>query len=94
MGYKYNGSALAIDMTWKDTEGTNYPANWLRNSTATERAAVPSGGVTWEVESQWYDQEFYFGVNNPKDCLLSSSDENNKFEYCSIVCKQACSPLS
>ena len=66
MGYKYNGSALAIDMTWKDTEGTNYPANWLRNSTATERAAVPSGGVTWEVESQWYDQEFYFGVNNPK----------------------------
>jgi hypothetical protein len=66
MGYKYNGSPLSLDVAWKDTAGTQYPSNWLRGSTAAQRAAVPSGGVTWEAEPAWYDQEFYWGVDNPK----------------------------
>ena len=67
MGYKYNGSPLSLDVAWSDTAGTQYPANWLRGSTAAQRAAVPSGGVTWEAGPPWYDQEFYWGVDNPKD---------------------------
>ena len=66
MGYKYNGSPLGMDVAWKDTAGTQYPSNWLRGSTAAQRAAVPSGGVTWEVEPAWYDEEFYWGPSNPK----------------------------
>ena len=66
MGYKYNGSPLSLDVAWTDTAGTQYPSNWLRGSTAAQRAAVPSGGVTWEAEPAWYDQEFYWGVDNPK----------------------------
>ena len=66
MGYKYNGSPLGMDVAWKDTAGTQYPSNWLRGSTAAQRAAVPSGGVTWVADPPWYDQEFYWGPGNPK----------------------------
>ena len=67
MGYKYNGSPLSLDVAWRDTEGTQYPSNWLRGATAAQRAAVPSGGVTWEADPPWYDQEFYWGPSKPKD---------------------------
>ena len=66
MGYKYNGSPLSLDVAWTDTAGTQYPSNWLRGSTAAQRAAVPSGGVTWVADPPGYDQEFYWGVGNPK----------------------------
>ena len=66
MGYKYNGSSLALDVAWTDTNGTQYPANWLRHSTAEDRAAVPSGGVTWRIDVGSYDQRFYWGTGNPK----------------------------
>ena len=67
MGYKYNGSPLSLDVAWRDTAGTQYPSNWLRGSTAEQRAAVPSGGVTWENDPPGYDQEFYWSLGNPKD---------------------------
>ena len=67
MGYKLNGAPLALDVPFKDSDGTNYPANWLRNSTATERAAVPTGGITWEADPPWYNKKFYWAADNPKD---------------------------
>ena len=67
MGYKLNGSPLALDVAFQDSNGTQYPANWLRNSSAADRAAVPTGGITWEVEPARYDQEFYWSASNPKD---------------------------
>ena len=67
MGYKYNGSPLSLDVAWKDTAGTRYPANWLRGSTAAQRAAVPSGGITWENDPPGYDQAFYWSASKPKD---------------------------
>lgn len=66
MVYKLNGSVLTPDVAFKDSNGAQYPANWLRNSSAEERAAVPTGGITWEADPPWYDQRFYWGVNNPK----------------------------
>ena len=68
MGYKLNGSPLSLDVAFKDSNGSQYPANWLRGSTAEQRAAVPTGGITWESESViGWDQEFYWAVDNPKD---------------------------
>ena len=67
MGYKLNGSPLSLDVSFTDSNGTQYPSNWLRGSTAAERAAVPTGGITWENDNHpAYDQEFYVGANNPK----------------------------
>ena len=67
MGYKLNGSPLSLDVSFTDSNGTQYPSNWLRGSTAAQRAAVPSGGITWEADPPWYDQEFYWGADKPKD---------------------------
>ena len=67
MGYKLNGSPLALDVAFTDSNGTQYPSNWLRNSSAAERAAVPTGGITWEAGPPWYDQQFYWSSVKPKD---------------------------
>ena len=66
MGYKLNGKDLPIDAPFTDSKGSQYPANWLRLSTATDRAAVPDSGITWEAGPVWYDQEFYWGQGKPK----------------------------
>ena len=66
MGYKLNGSPIIIDAPFKDSDGASYPANWLRGSTAEQRAAVPTGGIKWENDPPWYDERFYYGVDKPK----------------------------
>ena len=67
MGYKLNGSPLALDVAFRDSEGTQYPSNWLRSSTQVQRAAVPTGGITWENAEPVYDEEFYWSLDKPKD---------------------------
>ena len=66
MGYKLNGSPLSLDVAFTDSNGTQYPSNWLRRSTAADRAAIPTGGITWEAGPPWYDQEFYWAADKPK----------------------------
>ena len=66
MGYKLNGNSIYLDVPFTDSNGTQYPSNWLRNSSATDREAVPTGGITWEPEAKQYDQRFYYGANSPK----------------------------
>ena len=86
MGYKLNGSPLPLDVAFKDSNGTQYPANWLRNSSQSDRDAVPTGGITWEVDAPWYDQRFYWGVDKPhpiadlkKDWIQKQKDAANQF---------------
>ena len=58
---------LSLDVAFTSADGTQYPANWLRNSTAADRAAVKNTGITWEADPPWYDQRFYWGPGKPKD---------------------------
>ena len=67
MGYKLNGSPLEVGVAFTDSNGTQYSSTWLRNSNETQRAAVPTGGITWEAGPAWYDEAFYWGVDKPKD---------------------------
>ena len=67
MGYKLNGKDLGIGVPFQDSEGTNYPANWLRVSTESERAAVPTGGITWVNDPVPVDTDFYWRSDLPKD---------------------------
>ena len=66
MGYKLNGAYLEINMPFKDSKGTSYPANWIVNASKSDLAGVPTGGITW-VDEPSYDQRFYWGASNPKD---------------------------
>jgi hypothetical protein len=66
-----NDKPLALDRPFTH-DGINYPANWLRLSTAEEKASI---GITEVVaeESVAYDDRFYWGPNNPK--ILNDREE-------------------
>jgi len=62
--YKVNNKPLQLDRAF--TLGDiQYPANWLRFSSAEDRAAL---GITWETEATRADERFYWNgdINNPK----------------------------
>ena len=62
--YKVNNKPLPIDRAF--TLGDiQYPSNWLRLSSAEQRAAL---GITWEAEATRADDRFYWNgdINNPK----------------------------
>ena len=64
MGYQIGDRKLPLDIAFDHNE-IQYPANWLRLSTAEQRDEL---GITWVTDTaQNYDQRFYWGVDNPKD---------------------------
>jgi len=58
-----NGSPLQIDVAFT-YNGVKYPANWLRLSTAEEKAAA---GITEVPDPVRYDDRFYWDAGLPKD---------------------------
>jgi len=64
MGYQIGDRKLPLDIAFDHNE-IQYPANWLRLSTAKQRDEL---GITWVADTpQNYDQRFYWGVDNPMD---------------------------
>ena len=63
MAFKLNGSPLAVDVAFKTSDGTQYPANWLRLSTADEKTAL---GITEVADDPVYDSRFYTGDGTAK----------------------------
>ena len=64
MAFLLNGKPLPIDTCFEDEDGNSYPANWLRLSTAEDKARL---GIT-EVadEDMNFDNRFYWSKGNPK----------------------------
>ena len=69
-----NGRTLNPDEGFQH-EGTSYPQNWLRLTSLEEKQAI---GIVEEpdVVAPWYDQRFYWGVDNPK--LLNDREESDE----------------
>jgi len=61
--FMLNGKPLALDVAFTNGD-INYPANWMRNASLSEKNAI---GITEVSDPPWYDQRFYWGVGNPKD---------------------------
>ena len=57
-----NGTPLGIDSPFTHND-IQYPSNWLRLASQEERAAI---GITEVSDAPWYDDRFYWGVDNPK----------------------------
>ena len=55
MAFLLDGKPLAVDVPFTSGD-INYPANWLRLSTAEEKAAI---GITEVADAPVYDQRFY-----------------------------------
>ena len=62
MAFKLNGNPLAVDVAFSHND-IQYPANWLRLSTADEKAAI---GITEVADAPTYDSRFYWGDGTAK----------------------------
>jgi hypothetical protein len=62
MAFKLNGNPLAVDVAFSHND-INYPANWLRLSTADEKTAI---GITEVADSPVFDSRFYNGNGTAK----------------------------
>tara|TARA_R100000781_G_scaffold27333_1_gene20303 strand:- start:31 stop:546 length:516 start_codon:yes stop_codon:yes gene_type:complete len=63
MAFKLDGKPLAVDVPFTSGD-INYPANWLRLSTAQEKKDL---GITEVADDPVYDSRFYWGDGTPKE---------------------------
>ena len=68
-----DGKPLSYDRAFTH-EGIQYPANWLRLSSWEEKSAI---GITEVPDPPYYDQRFYWGVDNPKQLEDITDEEGN-----------------
>ncbi len=62
MAFKLNGNPLAVDVAFSHND-IQYPANWLRLSTAQEKKDL---GITEVTDDPVYDSRFYWGDGTAK----------------------------
>jgi hypothetical protein len=70
MAFKLNGNPLVVDVAFSHND-IQYPANWLRLSTAEEKTAL---GITEVADAPTYDSRFY----NDDGSAKALDDENAK----------------
>ena len=63
MAFKLNGNPLAVDVPFTTSDGTQYPANWLRLSTSEEKTDL---GISEVADAPVYDSRFYDGDGSAK----------------------------
>ena len=74
MAFLLDGNPLAVDVAFKTSDGTQYPANWLRLSTAQEKKDL---GITEVADDPVYDSRFYNGDGSAKALDdVNATDEN------------------
>ena len=75
MTFKLNGNPLAVDVAFSHND-IQYPANWLRLSTAEEKTAI---GITEVEDPKVYDSRFYNGDGTAKvlDDVDAKDEEGN-----------------
>ena len=75
MAFKLNGNPLSVDVAFSHND-IQYPANWLRLSTAEEKTAI---GITEVADAPTYDGRFYNGDGSAKalDDVDAKDQEGN-----------------
>ena len=73
MAFKLNGNPLAVDVAFSHND-INYPANWLRLSTADEKTAI---GITEVADAATYDSRFYWGDGTAKTLTDTNEVDEN-----------------
>ena len=80
--FKLNEKPLSYDRAFTHA-CIQYPANWLRLTSLEEKTAI---GITEVADDPWYDQRFYWGVDNPKDLdTLKTQWKATQSEICNSL---------
>ena len=82
MAFKLNGNPLAVDVAFSHND-IQYPANWLRLSTAEEKTAI---GITEVADAPTYDSRFYWGDGTAK-ALDDKTETIDGIEYTTLGVK-------
>ena len=73
MAFKLDGNPLAVDVAFSHND-INYPANWLRLSTADEKTAL---GITEVADDPVYDSRFYWNDGTAKTLTDTNEVDEN-----------------
>ena len=73
MAFLLDGNPLAVDVAFSHND-INYPANWLRLSTADEKTAI---GITEVADDPVYDSRFYWGNGTAKTLTDTNEVDEN-----------------
>ena len=73
MAFKLDGNPLAVDVAFSHND-INYPANWLRLSTADEKTAL---GITEVADAATFDNRFYWGDGTAKTLTDTNEVDEN-----------------
>ena len=82
MAFKLDGNTLVVDVAFSHND-IQYPANWLRLSTAEEKAAI---GITEVADAPTYDSRFYDGNGSAK-ALDDKTETIDGIEYTTLGVK-------
>ena len=76
MAFLLDGKPLAVDVPFKTSDGTQYPANWLRLASADDKATLK---ITEVADDPVYDGRFYNGDGSAKalDDVDAKDQEGN-----------------
>ena len=74
MAFKLDGKPLTVDVAFKTSDGTQYPANWLRLASADEKAALK---ITEVADDPVYDSRFYWGNGTAKTLTDTNEVDEN-----------------
>ena len=75
--FTVSGQTIKYDRAWTHPDtGVQYPANWLRLTSAAEKQAVGLVEVTTSPD-QVYDQRFYWNSSTPKQLDDVTDDDGN-----------------
>ena len=74
MAFLLDGKPLAVDVAFTTSDGTQYPANWLRLSTADEKTAL---GITEVADDPTFDSRFYWGNGTAKTLTDTNEVDEN-----------------
>ena len=74
MAFKLDGNPLAVDVAFKTSDGTQYPANWLRLASADEKAALK---ITEVADAPMYVSRFYNGDGTAKKLTDTNEVDEN-----------------
>ena len=73
MAFLLDGKPLAVDVAFSHND-INYPANWLRLSTAQEKKDL---GITEVADAQTYDSRFYWNDGTAKKLTDTNEVDEN-----------------
>lgn len=67
-----NNQPIQLDVQFETSDGTHYPANWLRLASPEERSAI---GIIEVPDPQPYDPRFYNADGSPRDLNVVKAEQ-------------------